>query len=60
MQKTITSLVKTDLQTSAEKPADSGEAMQPSELSLQRIRQFAAAYKSQQINDNQYLGFVMN
>lgn len=55
MQKTTPSLNKTDLTLLPEQLNDSNENMQPSENTLNRIMQFAANYRVQKINDNQYI-----
>lgn len=55
MQKTTPSLNKTDLTLLPEQLNNSNDNMQPSETTLQRIMQFAANYRVQKINDNQYI-----
>ncbi len=59
MQKTTTTLKKTDLQITAQKNLTDVE-MQPSEKSIKRILQFATAYKVQKIAKNQYVEMILN
>lgn len=59
MQKTTTSSKKTDLTIIAQKALTEVE-MQPSENSINKIMQFAAAYKVQKISKNQYVEMMLN
>lgn len=59
MQKTTTSLKKTDLTTKSKETFEPLE-MQPSGESLKRIMQFAASYRVQTIAKNQFVEMMMN
>jgi hypothetical protein len=59
MQKTTTSLKKTDLTTKSKETFEPLE-MQPSSESLKRIMQFAASYRVQTIAKNQFVEMMMN
>lgn len=55
MQKTTTPLKKTDLKATT-KEMD----MEPKVQSLQKIMQFAASYRVQKINQNQFVEMYLN
>jgi hypothetical protein len=55
MQETVTPLNKTDLQISQKQSEDRKTSMQPSEITIQRIMQFAANYRVQKISENQFI-----
>ena len=59
MQKTTTSLKKTDLLADKTNFLTEVE-MQPSEKTIDKILQFAAAYKVQKIAKNQYVEMILN
>ncbi len=59
MQKTTTSLKKTDLLADKTNFLTEVE-MQPSEKTIDKIIQFAAAYKVQKIAKNQYVEMILN
>jgi len=59
MQKITTSLNKTDLQAKKAKETGMPE-LKPSEKTLQNILQFAAAYRVQKVNDNQFVEMLLN
>ncbi|MBP6635686.1 MAG: hypothetical protein KA177_07590 [Paludibacter sp.] len=59
MQKTTTLSKNTDLKIKKQKPAGQNE-IQPSEKVLQNIRRFAAAYRVQAINSNQFVEMILN
>jgi hypothetical protein len=55
MQETVTPLNKTDLEISQMQSEDRKTSMQPSEITIQRIMQFAANYRVQKISENQFI-----
>lgn len=55
MQKTTTTLKKADL-----KPLTNEMNIEPSVQSLQKIMQFAASYRVQKINKNQFVEMYLN
>lgn len=59
MQKTTTSLKKTDFITDKQNFTAEVE-MQPSEKTIDKILQFAAAYKVQKLSKNQYVEMILN
>ncbi len=59
MQKTTTSLKKTDFLTD-KKNFSTDVEMQPSDKTLEKILQFAAAYKVQKLSKNQYVEMILN
>jgi len=59
MQKLSTSPKKTDL-NSEKLRLENRLHMQPTEVSLQKILQFASTYKAERINDNQYVEWYLN
>jgi hypothetical protein len=59
MQKTTTSFKKTDFLTDKKNYATDVE-MQPSDKTLEKILQFAAAYKVQKLSKNQYVEMILN
>lgn len=59
MQKISTSLNKTDYKTN-EKSADNSGEMQPSDKSIRKILQFAANYRVQKTENNQYIEMFLS
>jgi len=59
MQKISTSLNKTDYKNN-EKQADNSGEMQPSENSIRKILQFAANYRVQKTENNQYIEMFLS
>lgn len=59
MQKISTSLKKTDLIVEKKKNENSAR-LQPSAGSLQKILQFAASYRAQRVDDNQFVEWFLN
>ena len=59
MQKTTTSLNKTDLKAKKQSSTNNKE-MQPNDDTLQRILQFAATYRAQPIAQNQFVEMFLN
>jgi len=59
MQKISTSSKKTDLFTEKER-LENSQSLQPNAESLKRILQFAASYRAQEINKNQYIELYLN
>jgi len=59
MQKLSTSPKKTDF-NSEKLRLENRLHMQPTEVSLQKILQFASTYKAERINDNQYVEWYLN
>lgn len=55
MQKTTTPLKKTDLKIQTNETK-----MEPSSGSLQKIMQFAASYRVQKLNKNQFVEMYLN
>ena len=59
MQKTTPSLKKTDLSLE-KKQTLNNQQLQPKAATLQRILQFAASYRAQQIGTNQFVDLSLN
>ena len=59
MQKTTTSLNKTDLKQKKQSSLETKE-MQPSDDTLSKILQFAATYRVQPIAQNQFVEMFLN
>jgi len=59
MQKITTSLKKTDLLTK-KKTFKKSTAMQPNAITLQKILQFASSYRTQKVDDNQFVEWFLN
>lgn len=59
MQKTTTSLNKTDLFSKTEKTV-SNLNLEPGKATLQKIIQFASAYRVEKITENQFIELFLN
>ncbi len=59
MQKITTSLKKTDLLTK-KKTFEKSTLMQPNANTLQKILQFASSYRTQKVDDNQFVEWFLN
>lgn len=59
MQKITTSLKKTDLLTK-KKTFEKSTLMQPNAHTLQKILQFASSYRTQKVDDNQFVEWFLN
>jgi len=59
MQKLSTSLKKTDL-ISEKRRLENSQQMQPQPATLQKILQFASAYRVAKIADNQFVELFLN
>ena len=59
MQKISTSLKKTDL-IAGKKKNENSAPLQPSAGSLQKILQFAASYRAQRVDNNQFVEWFLN
>ena len=59
MQKTTTSLNKTDLFSKTEKTV-SNLNLEPCKATLQKIIQFASAYRVEKITENQFIELFLN
>lgn len=60
MHRTFTPFNKTDLSNAPQTLRNRLNNMQPSDSTIQRILQFAASYRVQKINDNQYIDMILN
>ena len=59
MQKLSTSKNKTDLKET-EKKAENGKCFQPKTETLNKILQFASAYRAERITESQYVEWYLN
>jgi hypothetical protein len=59
MQKTTSSLKKTDLSLEKNQTLKN-QQLQPKAATLQKILQFAASYRAQQIGTNQFVDLLLN
>ena len=59
MQNLSTSPKKTDL-SSEKKRLDNRPQLQPKEVTLQKILQFASAYRAERVSENQYVEWYLN
>jgi len=59
MQNLSTSPKKTDL-SSEKKRLDNRPQLQPKEVTLQKILQFASTYRAERVSENQYVEWYLN
>jgi hypothetical protein len=60
MQKISTPLIKTDLENAETQNQNCEMSMQPSDQSIRKILQFAANYRVQKIQNNQYVEMMLS
>ena len=60
MQKTTTFLNKTDFQELSKQSKDETKMLSQTDATLQKILQFAASYRVQPIDNNQYVEMILN